>query len=294
MSYLIAVTLLWAVSFSLIGEYLSGQVDSYFAVLTRIVLAGLIFLPLLRPQRLAKGFMAGVTLTGALQFGVTYIGLYLSFEYLTVPEVLLFTIFTPLYVALIDNALSRRFSWAPIVSTLIAVMGAAIIRYDGVSQAFIQGFLLLQLANLAFAAGQVGYAHLVRRYYPQGGKLTEGFGFFFIGAFLIALPAFLLLGNSERLPSTSLHWGVLAWLGLVASGLGFYFWNLGASKVDAGTLGIMNNALIPAGLIVNLVIWNRQADLIRLLIGGAVILLSLWINQRWPHWMKRLKTQTAP
>lgn len=73
MPYLIVVTVLWALSFSLIGEYLAGQVDSYFAVLTRVLLAGAIFLPLLRPQRLAKGFMAGVTLTGALQFGVTYI-----------------------------------------------------------------------------------------------------------------------------------------------------------------------------------------------------------------------------
>ena len=47
MPYLVAVTLLWAVSFSLIGEYLAGQVDSYFAVLTRALLAGLLFLPLL-------------------------------------------------------------------------------------------------------------------------------------------------------------------------------------------------------------------------------------------------------
>lgn len=287
MPYLIVVTVLWALSFSLIGEYLAGQVDSYFAVLTRVLLAGAIFLPLLRPQRLAKGFMAGVTLTGALQFGVTYIGLYISFEHLTVPEVLLFTIFTPLYVALIDNALARRFSWAPVISTLVAVLGAAIIRYDAVTDGFVKGFLLLQLANFAFAAGQVGYAHLVRHYYPQGGKLTEGFGFFFIGACLVVLPAFLLLGDSQRLPSTSLHWGVLVWLGLVASGLGFYFWNLGASKVDAGTLGIMNNALIPAGLIVNLLIWNREADLTRLLIGGAVIGLSLWINQRWPVWISK-------
>jgi len=55
MNYLIAVTLLWAVSFSLIGEYLAGQVDSYFSVLTRILLAGLIFVPLLRPSRLNWG-----------------------------------------------------------------------------------------------------------------------------------------------------------------------------------------------------------------------------------------------
>ncbi len=285
MPYLVAVTLLWAVSFSLIGEYLAGQVDSYFAVLTRIVLAALIFLPLLRPGRLAPGLMAGITLVGALQFGITYICLYLSFEYLSVPEVLLFTIFTPLYVALIDNLLQRRFSLAPLISTAVAVIGAAIIRYNSVSDDFIRGFLLLQLANLTFAAGQVGYAHLVRHYQVEGRQLWHSFGFFFIGAFLLVLPAWLLLGNPEKLPQTATHWSVLAWLGLAASGLGFFFWNKGATLVDAGTLGIMNNALIPAGLVVNLLIWNRDADLQRLLIGGAVIMLSLWVNARWQQWV---------
>jgi len=200
-----------------------------------------------------------------------------------VPEVLLFTIFTPLYVALVDNALNRRFSLGPVVSTLVAVLGAAIIRYDEVSEAFVTGFLILQMANITFAAGQVGYAHLVRHYHPDpdGLYLWQSFGFFFIGAFLLALPAFLLLGDMERLPSTNTHWMVLGWLGLVASGLGFFFWNKGATQVDAGTLGIMNNALVPAGLIVNLLIWNRDEDLGRLLLGGSVIGLSLWINARW-------------
>jgi len=281
MPYLIAVTLLWAVSFSLIGEYLAGQVDSYFAVLTRVVLAGLLFVPLLRPSRLPAGLMVGVAVVGALQFGLTYIGLYLSFEYLSVPEVLLFTIFTPLYVALIDNGLHRRFCLAPLVSTLVAVIGAAIIRYDGVSDSFIRGFLILQLANLAFAAGQVGYAHLMRHYRQSAAAARHSFGFFFIGAFLMVLPAFLLLGNTGKLPQTTLHWGVLTWLGLVASGLGFFFWNRGATQVDAGVLGIMNNALIPAGLLVNLLIWNRDADVVRLLIGGSVILGAIWLNAAW-------------
>jgi hypothetical protein len=48
----------------------------------------------------------------------------------------------------------------------------------------------------------------------------------------------------------------------------------------------MNNALVPAGLVVNLVIWNRDADIPRLLIGGAVILLSLWVNARWRQWTR--------
>lgn len=281
MPSLIAVTLLWALSFSLIGEYLAGQVDSYFAVLTRVVLAGLLFLPLLRPQRLPQGLIAGLLLVGALQFGITYIALYQSFLYISVPEVLLFTIFTPLYIALLDNALRRRFSAAPLLAAAVAVLGAAIIRYDGLSESFIRGFLILQLANLTFAAGQVGYAHLMRHYQVDRRQQWQGFGLFFIGALLVVLPAWWLLGNPQQLPGTPVHWLVLGWLGLVASGLGFFFWNRGASQVDAGTLAVMNNALIPAGLLVNLLVWNRDADLLRLAIGGAVIGLSLWLNARW-------------
>jgi len=46
---------------------------------------------------------------------------------------------------------------------------------------------------------------------------------------------------------------------------------------------VMNNALVPAGLIVNIVIWNREADLMRLTVGGLIIIGSLWLNQRWTN-----------
>ncbi|OZB15023.1 MAG: hypothetical protein B7X58_07030, partial [Marinobacter sp. 34-60-7] len=155
-----------------------------------------------------------------------------------------------------------------------------IIRYDGLSESFITGFILLQIANLTFAAGQVGYKHVMGRY-PIDIPGYRTFGYFFLGALIIALPSFLIFGDPQRLPSTGLQWGILAWLGLAASGLGLYLWNRGACEVDAGTLAVMNNALVPAGLLVNLLIWNRDADLLRLAIGGAVIVFSLWVNARF-------------
>lgn len=50
MALLIITTILWAFSFSLIGEYLAGSVDSYFSVLMRVGLAALVFLPFLRTR----------------------------------------------------------------------------------------------------------------------------------------------------------------------------------------------------------------------------------------------------
>ena len=46
-----------------------------------------------------------------------------------------------------------------------------------------------------------------------------------------------------------------------------------------GALAVMNNLLIPAGIVVNVLIWNRDADLLRLSIGAGVILFALVVNQ---------------
>ncbi len=280
MAYLIFVTALWAFSFSLIDVYLAGQVDSDFAVLSRVVLAGLLFLPLARWRGLPVPLLSGTVLVGALQFGLTYLCLYRSFAYLTVPEVLLFTVTTPLWVALIDDALYRRFSPVALLAAIMAVIGAGVMRYDGITGDFLVGFVLIQAANFAFAAGQVGYKHLNRKF-PVDVPAWRFFGYFYLGGLAVSLPSFLLFGDPQMLPETGVEWGVILWLGLAASGLGLFLWNRGACLVDGGTLAVMNNVLIPAGLLVNLLLWDEGTDLLRLAIGSGVILLSLWFNARF-------------
>ncbi len=282
MIYLGAVTILWAFSFSLIGVYLAGQVDAYFSVLTRVALATLVFLPFIRPLplKLAGKLMA----LGAIQLGCMYVFYYQSFLLLTVPEVLIFTILTPVYVTLIFDLLQGRFSFRYLLTAMIAVLGAAIIRYNGIGSEIITGFLVVQGANICFAIGQVGYKVLLER---EDIKLPQRaiFGYFYLGALAVTVVTWFIFGNAAKLPTTTLQWEILVYLGLIASGLGYFFWNKGATKVDAGILAIMNNALIPAGLVVNLLIWNRDANLTRLSLGGAVLLFSLLLHQ---YWGKRL------
>ena len=67
MPYLILVTVLWAFSFSLIGEYLAGQVDSDFAVLVRVAIAAAVFIPFTRWRGLPWRLLGGFWLAGALQ-----------------------------------------------------------------------------------------------------------------------------------------------------------------------------------------------------------------------------------
>ncbi|EOC1348540.1 DMT family transporter [Cronobacter turicensis] len=279
MALLIITTILWAFSFSLIGEYLAGHVDSYFSVLMRVGLAALVFLPFLRTRGQSLKTLALYMLVGALQLGVTYLLSFRAYLYLTVSEFLLFTVLTPLYITLIYDLLSRRrLRWGYALSAGLAVIGAAIIRYDKVSDHFWTGLLLVQLANISFAIGMVGYKRMMETHpMPQ----HSAFSWFYLGAFVVAVIAWFALGNPQKLPTTGLQWGILVWLGVVASGLGYFMWNYGATQVDAGTLGIMNNMHVPAGLLVNLAIWQQQPHWPSFIIGGAVIVASLWVHRRW-------------
>ncbi len=94
---------------------------------------------------------------------------------------------------------------------------------------------------------------------------------FFHGAFLVAVVSFSLFGDVLKLPQTSLQWGVLTYLGVVASGVGYFAWNKESTLVNVGTLAVMNNLLIPVGILVNVLIWNRDADIVRLSIGSEII-----------------------
>ncbi|MGI2819794.1 carboxylate/amino acid/amine transporter [Vibrio fluvialis] len=280
MIYLSAVTLLWAFSFSLIGVYLAGQVDSWFSVLMRVALATIVFLPFLKFKQVPGKLIGKLMAIGGIQLGLMYCFYYQSFLLLSVPEVLLFTVFTPIYVTLIYDMLKGRFSPWYLVTAVIAVAGAAVIKFAGINENFFLGFMVVQGANLCFAIGQVGYKYVIERETVELPQHTV-FGYFYLGALVVATVAFLLLGNPGKLPTTSVQWGILIYLGVIASGFGYFAWNKGACMVNAGALAIMNNVLVPAGLVVNILIWNRDVDLARLSLGGLVILLSLWVNETW-------------
>ena len=221
MPFLIVTTVIWSFSFSLIGIYLAGQVDPWFAILMRVGLATLVFLPFirisgseLRPKPIAA-FMAA----GACQLGIMYLFYYQSFLYLTVPEVLLFGITMPIYVTLIYDLLrGSRLRVGYLFSAFLAVIGAGVINYSHPGEKFWFGLMIIQIANFFFALGQVGYKRAMELY-PMPSRQSSAW--FYLGALCIALIAWLFLGDSSALPTTGLQWGILVWLGLGASGLGF-------------------------------------------------------------------------
>jgi drug/metabolite transporter (DMT)-like permease len=86
-----------------------------------------------------------------------------------------------------------------------------------------------------------------------------------------------------RVPSLALttpQWLTLIYLGVGASGVGFFLWNVGATKVAPATLAVMNNAKVPLGVAASIVVFGETADLTGLFAGFALLGAALWVAAR--------------
>lgn len=282
MGLLFIVSMIWAFSFSLIKNNLAG-VDSTFVAFARIFIATLVFLPFLKFKRVDRKTAIRLAITGALQFGMMYIAYLAAFQTLKAYEVALFTIFTPIFITLIDDAFSRRFNVLHLAVALLAVLGTWVIEGEAIqTRGVLIGFLLVQVSNLCYAFGQIYYRRIMATI-PEV-KDREIFGFLYLGGVIITLAGTLVFTPLTSLHLTQNQIITLIYLGAIASGLGFFLWNMGARRVNAGTLAVFNNLKIPFGVAVSLLFFGEQANLTRLFIGGAIIIaalvLSEWINRR--------------
>lgn len=289
MPFLIIVSIIWAFSFGLIKDRLSG-LDPNAVSAVRLGLSLLVFLPWLRPRAVNAATAGWLMAIGAIQFGVMY-ALYLhSFHYLKAHEVALFTIFTPLYVTLLDTALSGRLRWRHVLAAGLSVLAAGVLVWNKLASAdFMHGFLLMQGSNLCFAAGQIAY----KRTRPAIGNSSGDaglFGWLYLGAAMVGLLSCVHIGGDtgwfdpigawHDFNPTGDQWLVLLYLGVLSSGLCFFLWNLGAVRVNAGTLAVINNLKIPLAVACALLFFGEQANLTKLVISLVLMGTALWLTER--------------
>jgi drug/metabolite transporter (DMT)-like permease len=197
-----------------------------------------------------------------------------AYIHLKAHEVALATIITPIYVAIIDAAVENRTRWQHMVAASLAVVGAGVLIWENrTSDTLITGFLLVQGANLCFAAGQIAY----KRIRPALPKDISDAGIFFwpcAGALAATVLTSLFCTHWTAFKPTLLQWSVLVYLGAVASGLGFFLWNYGATKVNTGTLAAFNNAKVPLGVLCSLVFFGEKPDSLFLLAASMILLVA--------------------
>ena len=286
MIYLAVVSIIWAFSFGLIGSSLAG-LDSFLVATLRLGIASVAFLFMLRIKSIGLIDHARLVLMGAIQFGVMY-GCYMkAFQYLPSHIVAIFSITTPVYVVLIHNLRQKSFSKKFILVALLSVVGAGIIKGQSVPSGDIwTGFSLMQVAGLSFAFGQVAYRDWKKRNLQVVDRSV--FGLLILGGFVsVGCFSFILTDFSDLNISLE-QWQSIVYLGIVASGLGFFLWNKGATKVNPGTLAAFNNAVVPLAVLCSLFVFREveslsSEDLLRLILGSSFILGAVVLSKPLSH-----------
>ncbi|MGE9290777.1 MAG: EamA family transporter [Puniceicoccales bacterium] len=276
---LLLVTLIWAFSFGIIGKALAG-LDPLFVGSARLIIAGICFAPFLRIGNQSWSQRCELAAIGALQFGVMYVSYLSAYRFLEAWQVALFSVLTPLWVTVLDAVLRKEFQTRFFVAAFLSVAGAIYIRAQEISQGqFLTGFLLMQLSNLAFAGGQVWFREWKFRHPDTREK--DIFALLYVGALLFTIVMALIFGSYTPLPRpTPQQWAVLLYLGVVASGIGFFLWNFGASRVSAGFLAASNNLVVPLGVFIAIVLNKSDPNWISLAIGSLLIVSGLFVGRK--------------
>ena len=278
MPFLLIVSFIWAFSFGLIKGRLTG-LDSAFISAARLGLALAVFLPFLRIRGVAFRTALVLTGIGAVQFGLMYLAYNESFRHLQAHEVALFTLTTPILVTLLADALDHRFRFRAFAAALLAVVGTGLIVLPNKElRPTLLGLALVQLSNLAFALGQVWY----KRFRVQQPSLRDRdiFALLYAGGFALTLPLALVQIDFGTFVLTPAQMLTLLYLGGIGSGLGFFLWNLGATRVNAGTLAVMNNAKIPLAVACSLLFFGESANLPRLLLSLGLLVVAVWMAEK--------------
>jgi drug/metabolite transporter (DMT)-like permease len=278
MIFLIISTIIWAFSFSIIGNYLSSDIDPWSLSLIRVIISFLIFLPFI-DLNINKKRMVYIIGVGAIQIGFMYSFYLNAFSYISVEKILLFTIFTPIYVTIISDIFQKKIKKFFLFLSILSVIGSLIIRITDVQLLDLKGFVLIQGANFSFALGQVLYKRYIKNNSKLDYNLNE-FGYFYFGAIIIASLGSLIMIDSLSYPKSITQWLLVLWLGAIASGLGYYFWNRGSVLVNNGTLAVMNNLVIPLGLFIEIVFFSKLINVTNYIIGALIILSSIYFSLR--------------
>jgi drug/metabolite transporter (DMT)-like permease len=273
MLYLVVVSIVWGFSFIIIKESLAS-LDSSFVSFVRLLLSLAIFIPFTRTDGLSRLEKLQLMLIGGLQFGLMYLSYIASFHYLPAYMAALLTTTTPIFVTIFSDIYERRIQRASLIASLLAVAGGAILQFPKQPMAAtVRGVVLIQASNAAFALGQIAYKRwMVSRRHLKDKNV---FSFMYAGA-VLATGIFWLISSKSPLQVQAQQWLALLYLGIVASGVGFFLWNKGSLTVSEGTLAVMNNVKIPIAVAASLTILGETVAYGRLLAGCFLFIAALW------------------
>lgn len=282
MIYLILASLTWSFSFGIIKSQLA-TVSPGFLACVRLGLAGMVFLPFLRVRNLRRDQILKLAGIGFVQYGVMYLCYLSSFRFLRASEIALFTVTTPLFVAIISSFHERRYRIRVFFVALLSVISAFFVVFTGSFPVVaLWGFVLVQISNIAFAAGQLWYRNVM----PSSLAVSDVQVFavlYFAGALLASVT---LASQDPFIIAQNLNfaqWMALVYLSLIPTALAFFLWNKGSRSVAVARLAILNNLKVPLAVAVSLLVFETEFTLeraVRLICAFLLLALAIYFSEK--------------
>ncbi len=220
--------------------------------------------------------------------GIMYLLVIRSYAYLDAYQVILFTACTPIYVTLIGDLFSKSFKPFYLLTAVMALVAVAFLyQCSFKGNGFLKGFLLVQLADVCFAFGQVAYKEIRKQ--DSRVKDLNIYALLFLGGSLVTCLSTTIFQGWGSFSLISVKQGVLLlYLGAIASGLCFFWWNKFAVLKHSGTLAVFNNVKIPLGVLVSLTVFGEKASIFYVTLSGVLVGLALFLAEK--HSKKELHT----
>lgn len=278
MKELIVTVFIWGFSFALSKKALNA-IGAFELVAVRLTLAFLTIALInrlqVRSQASKQSLMSFVI--GAFEFAGTYLLYTLSLRYLPSGVVATLTLLTPFLTYLIGLPLGvDHFSMRALFCTILSFFGAALAIPSNWSALTFDsdmrfGVMLITLSNLMFAFGNVLVARMSQQNKFSNQITGQAMGW---GA-LVALVVNLFLPQPNFPPLDFQFWLLPVYLGVVATGLGFYLWNQGVKKVSSTKAVLVGNFKAPLAVVFGS-LWLNESIPLNLVIGLILLLLATY------------------
>jgi drug/metabolite transporter (DMT)-like permease len=280
---LVLTTLSWAITFHL-GHYAVTLMPPITAVIWRFVLATMFLLPLVSAREkwdwkaLARN-APELLFMGAAGIGLFQVGMFYGLKTSTASNAALVLAFTPAMTVALDAAIDRRRVRAlQAIGVTLGLIGVMVVVSRGQwailrHLAFGTGDLWLLAAGAAWAA----YSVVLKR-------RVKGLTVLQLSTTTIAICTLtMVIGAGIFMPGTLLvpplrTWLPLLFMGVVASGLAYIWWNTAVIRIGAGRASVFMNLTPVFTMLIGVPLGEQLG--IAPLVGAVLVIVGVVLATR--------------
>jgi len=250
----------------------------------RFLIGGLFILIVCRDKRsiveLIRNEYKWIVFLGIMEFLLTYILYLYALTFAPASHIAALTLLTPIFVVVLQMCTQKLKAdrWHVLAMTLsflatIILFANAYYNNSTFQYDYLMGYMLIIAANLSFAITIV--------FIYQNKQLANprmiGISQLFAGVCLIPFMGSIHLDNIFHMPVRAFI--LILYLSIVSTGLGFYLWNKGVSRIGSCRASMIGNLKAPGAAILSFILLGEAMHM-PLLISMILLIFAVIIIEK--------------